>query len=98
MIVVRGVNIFPSSIDAIVREYPSIGEYRLVLSKSGALDELQLQIEAREDVQEQLSKDLLSRLQLRVEVRRLEEGSLPRMEGKSKRVLDLRHGSVSPSF
>jgi phenylacetate-CoA ligase len=92
MIVVRGVNIFPSSIDAIVREYPSIGEYRLVLSKSGALDELQLQIEAREDVQEQLSKDLLSRLQLRVEVRRLEEGSLPRMEGKSKRVLDLRHG------
>ena len=91
MIVVRGVNIFPSSIDAIVREYPSIGEYRLVLSKSGALDELHLQIEAREDVQEQLSKDLLSRLQLRVEVRRLDEGSLPRMEGKSKRVLDLRH-------
>ena len=92
MIVVRGVNIFPSSIDAIVREYPSIGEYRLVLSKPGALDELHLQIEAREDIQEQLSKDLLSRLQLRVEVRRLEEGSLPRMEGKSKRVLDLRHG------
>jgi phenylacetate-CoA ligase len=90
MIVVRGVNIFPSSIDAIVREYPSIGEYRLVLSKTGALDELQLQIEAREEIQEQLSKELLSRLQLRVDVRRLEIGSLPRIEGKSKRVLDLR--------
>jgi len=40
----------------------------------------------------------LSRLQLRVEVRRLEEGSLPRIEGKSKRVLDLRHGSARPSL
>jgi phenylacetate-CoA ligase len=90
MIVVRGVNIFPSSIEAIVREYPSIGEYRLVLSRSGALDELHLEIEDRESSEESLSKELLSRLQLRVGVRKVPEGSLPRIEGKSRRVLDLR--------
>jgi phenylacetate-CoA ligase len=90
MIVVRGVNIFPSSIEAIVREHPSIGEYRLVLSKSGALDELRLQIEDRQNNQEALAKELLSRLQLRVSVEIVPEGSMPRLDGKSRRVLDLR--------
>jgi phenylacetate-CoA ligase len=90
MIVVRGVNIFPSSIEAILREFPSIGEYRLVLSKSGALDELLLEIEDRENSAEALGKRLLRQLQLRIEVRRVSEGSLPRPEGKARRVLDLR--------
>jgi phenylacetate-CoA ligase len=90
MIVVRGVNIFPSSIEAIVREYPSIGEYRLVLSKSGALDELHLEIEDCDDSSDSLAKELQSRLQLRVEVRRVAVGSLPRVEGKSRRIVDLR--------
>ncbi|MFM8215560.1 MAG: phenylacetate--CoA ligase family protein, partial [Pirellula sp.] len=70
--------------------YPSIGEYRLVLSKSGALDELHLEIEDREDCRESLAKELQSRLQLRVAVDRVAEGSLPRLEGKSRRVVDLR--------
>ena len=90
MIVVRGVNIFPSSIEAIVREYPSIGEYRLVLSKSGALDELHLEIEDREDCQNSLANTLQSRLQLRVAVNPVALGSLPRLEGKSRRIVDLR--------
>lgn len=90
MIVVRGVNIFPSSIEAIVREFPSISEYRLVVTKSGALDELRLEIEDSSDQQESLTKELLSRLQLRVSVQRVESGSLPKFEGKSRRVLDLR--------
>jgi phenylacetate-CoA ligase len=90
MIVVRGVNIFPSSIEAILREYPSIGEYRLVLSKSGALDELHLEIEDREDCHISLANTLQSRLQLRVAVNPVAMGSLPRLEGKSRRIVDLR--------
>lgn len=90
MIVVRGVNIFPTSIEAIVREYPSIGEYRLVLSKPSALDELLLEIEDSGNSHDSLSKELLSRLQLRVRVQPVPLGSLPRAEGKSRRVLDLR--------
>lgn len=90
MIVVRGVNIFPSSIDAIVREFSGITEYRLVLSKSGALDELHLEIEDQQNCRDALARELQSRLQLRVEVRSLPHGTLPRAEGKSRRVLDLR--------
>jgi phenylacetate-CoA ligase len=90
MIVVRGVNIFPTSIEAIVREFSSIGEYRLVLSKPAALDELLLEIEDSDNSQELLSKELQSRLQLRVRVQRVPPGSLPRVQGKSRRVLDLR--------
>ena len=90
MIVVRGVNIFPSSIEAILREFPSIGEYRLVLSKSGALDELLLEIEDRASSADALGKRLLSQLQLRIEVQQVPEGGLPRPEGKARRVLDLR--------
>ena len=90
MIVVRGVNMFPSSIDAIVREFPGITEYRLVLSKSGALDELHLEIEDQQNCRDALARELQSRLQLRVEVRSLPHGTLPMAEGKSRRVLDLR--------
>jgi phenylacetate-CoA ligase len=61
-----------------------------VLSKSGALDELRLEIEDRQNNQEVLAKELLSRLQLRVSVEIVPEGSLPRLDGKSRRVLDLR--------
>jgi phenylacetate-coenzyme A ligase PaaK-like adenylate-forming protein len=60
------------------------------LSKPAALDELLLEIEDSDHSQESLSKELLSRLQLRVRVQRVAQGSLPRVEGKSRRVLDLR--------
>lgn len=111
MMVVRGVNIFPSSIEAIVREFPSIGEYRIVLSKSGALDQLQLEIEegterAKDTIRaqrigtedgfqasetaESLGKRLQNQLQLRVEVRSVPFGTLPKPEGKARRIVDLR--------
>lgn len=105
MMVVRGVNIFPSSIEAIVREFPSIGEYRIVLSKSGALDQLQLEIEegcargnneASEVVSqvpsaaESLGRRLQNQLQLRVDVRMVPLGTLPKPEGKARRIVDIR--------
>ncbi len=111
MMVVRGVNIFPSSIEAIVREFPSIGEYRIVLSKAGALDQLQLEIEEGTDrakdasraqsigtedgfqaseTAESLGRRLQNQLQLRVDVRSVPFGTLPRPEGKARRIVDLR--------
>jgi phenylacetate-CoA ligase len=105
MMVVRGVNIFPSSIEAIVREFPSIGEYRIVLSKAGALDQLQLEIEegcerAKSEVSEgvvqtpsvaeSLGRRLQNQLQLRVDVRAVPPGTLPKPEGKARRIVDIR--------
>jgi len=45
MLVVRGVNIFPSSIEAIVHSFPEVKEYRLLVTKRGSMDELTLEIE-----------------------------------------------------
>jgi len=49
MLVVRGVNIFPSSIEAIVHSFPEVKEYRLLVTKRGSMDELTLEIETADD-------------------------------------------------
>jgi len=90
MIVVRGVNVFPSSVEAIVREFPEVGEYRLVLLRSGALDELRLEVEDGMHDPTRIAERLLLQLQLRVDVVDVPEGTLPKSEGKSRRVVDRR--------
>jgi phenylacetate-CoA ligase len=67
-----------------------VGEYRLIVQKSGALDELKLEVEDRQHSPDRIAEKLLLMLQLRIEVVDLPEGSLPRSEGKSRRVLDRR--------
>jgi len=93
-IVVRGVNIFPSSIDAIVRSFPAITEYRLTVFKKGAMDALLLEYEsglnADEKIAEWLAEKLSIQLNLRFEVIRVSHGDLPRSEGKAKRLFDRR--------
>jgi phenylacetate-CoA ligase len=90
MFVVRGVNVFPSSIDALVREFPDLGEYRMTLTRAGALDELLLEVEDPQHEPARIAERLLNRLQLRVEVVDVPEGSLPKSEGKSRRIVDRR--------
>ncbi len=90
MFVVRGVNVFPSSIDALVREFPELGEYRMTLTRAGALDELCLEVEDPKHDPNRIAERLLNRLQLRVEVVDVPEGSLPKSEGKSRRIVDRR--------
>ena len=94
MIVVRGVNIFPSSIDAIVRSFPAITEYRLTVFKKGAMDSLLLEYEsglnADEKTDQWLAEKLSIQLNLRFEVMHVPHGDLPRSEGKAKRLFDRR--------
>ena len=94
MIVVRGVNIFPSSIDAIVRSFPAITEYRLTVFKKGAMDALLLEYESAHSADaktaEWLAEKLSIQLNLRFEVIRVSHGDLPRSEGKAKRLFDRR--------
>ncbi len=94
MIVVRGVNVFPSSIDAIVRSFPSVKEYRLTVTKKGAMDDMLLEIERIEDNSDPialaLSEKLSVRLNLRIDVVQVPNGTLLRSEGKAKRVFDRR--------
>lgn len=91
MVVVRGVNVYPSLIEEIVRACPEVAEYRVQLDCRQAMTELSLELEptaecgAPRTVQQQLEQAFKSALNLRVPVQLLPPGSLPRFEMKSQR-------------
>jgi phenylacetate-CoA ligase len=91
MLVIRGVNVFPQAIDEIVRGFPEVVEHRLTASTHESLDELDLEIEDRLDDPLRVADELRVRLGLRVEVRCVAIGSLPRFEGKGRRFVDRRN-------
>lgn len=84
MIVVRGVNLFPSAVDAVVRALPEIAEYRVAVQKRGTLAEISIEIESDDDsATARLERALTSAFSLRIPVRRVP--SLPRFELKARR-------------
>ncbi len=99
MLIVRGVNLFPSQIEAVLaREERVAPHYRLELSRPGRLDELAVVVEARAETEFQLSEEIaenvarlikmLVGVTARVQV--AAPGTIARSEGKAARVLDLR--------
>jgi phenylacetate-CoA ligase len=90
MLVVRGVNIFPSSIDQILRSFPELVEYRVTIARLAAMDQMSIEIEDRLDRPGRVADELQLRLGLRVNVATVPLGSLPRFEGKGKRFVDRR--------
>ncbi|TWT86097.1 Phenylacetate-coenzyme A ligase [Neorhodopirellula pilleata] len=95
MLVIRGVNVFPSSIESIVREIDPTAEFRMIASRQDEMDQLKIEIEAdpsRFNAGE-LEERFRERLALRVPVSRVDVGTLPRSEGKSKRWVDERMDS-----
>lgn len=90
MLVVRGVNIFPSSIEQILRSFPEVVEYRMTAVRSGTLDQLIVEIEDRLNDPQRVAEELRLRLGLKVDVKTVPIGSLPRFEGKGKRFVDNR--------
>jgi phenylacetate-CoA ligase len=90
MLIVRGVNVFPGAIDDIVRSFPEIVEYRLTVANRDSLDTMLLEIEDHLDDPGRVAMELQLRLGLRVEVVVAPLGSLPRFEGKGRRIMDQR--------
>jgi phenylacetate-CoA ligase len=90
MLIVRGVNVFPSSLEQIVRSFPEVVEFRVTATRQGSLDGLLVEIEDRLDNPDRVARDLQLRLGLKTEVRCVPLGSLPRFEGKGKRFHDQR--------
>ncbi|WP_044256897.1 phenylacetate--CoA ligase family protein [Rhodopirellula sp. SWK7] len=107
MLVIRGVNVFPSSIEAIVREVSSAAEFRMIATRQDEMDQIRIEIErpqptdtpdghaATPDVSVVLAELMRERLALRVPVDLVEYGSLPRSEGKSRRWVDQRDQKLS---
>lgn len=85
MVVIRGINIHPSAIDAIVRSLNGIGEYQVEVDQRQSLPELRIKIEATEEMAHELQHELRSIFSLRIPVSVAPPGSLPTFEVKAKR-------------
>ena len=94
MMIIRGVNIFPSSIEQILRSFPEIVEYRMTAFKSGQMDQLRIEVEDRLENPDRLIKELQVRLGLRVDVQCVRIGSLPRFDLKGNRFIDQRRAET----
>ena len=87
MLTIRGVNVFPSSIDNLVRSLAATAEYQVRVDSSRCLQQITLNIEVDSETAARLQKLLASRLGLRIEVNCIPNGSLPRSDAKAKRWL-----------
>ena len=104
MMIIRGVNVFPSQIEQIITGFDEItAHYQIVLTDNGPLDKVTLNVETvpefpideirkLEDLKARLGAELKSNLQIKVDIKIVEPKSIERSEGKAKRVIDLREG------
>ena len=95
MMVIRGVNVFPSSIEAIVREIAPTAEFRMIATRRMEMDQLDLELEGTDREAKQLADLLRHRLAMRVTVTPVPDGKLPRFEAKSRRWVDRRESLTS---
>src|ERR1700693_1545670 len=90
MFTVRGVNLYPSQVEEIVRRHERVTEFVIERRRVRQMDEvaLLLEIEGADASIERLEADLRQALGVRLEIRIVPAGTLPRSELKSKRILD----------
>lgn len=108
MKIIRGTNVYPRAIEAIVREYTEVDEFQTVITREGVRDEITLRIELKADLVDgdgrwpELARDLHRRLALAHEglnfrIERAATGELPRFELKAKRTVDTRDAPIGAS-
>ncbi len=97
MMIIRGVNLYPSLVEQIILGADGVGpHYRLILERPGPMDELTLECEPaagggdRDALQAQLERMLKEGTGVRIAVSVVDPGSIPRSEGKAVRVVDRR--------
>jgi phenylacetate-CoA ligase len=90
MLIIRGVNVFPSAVEGIVRRFPEVHEFRIEVSTAAALEQLALDVELAGEAGtlcRDLAACLKQELGIRVAVQAVARGSLPRFEHKARRVV-----------
>ncbi len=90
MLIIRGVNILPSSVEQVIRSFPEVAEYRITAQREGALDRLKVEVEDHQQSPDRIAAELQLRLGLKIEVAAVPIGTLPRFEGKAERFFDRR--------
>lgn len=103
MLIVGGVNVFPSQIESVLFEIPGVAKQYQIIIDRDILDHLYVKVEMEPAMWEapdydkdaftgMVEENLRSVLMIRVRVELLAPGSIERTEGKAKRVIDLRKG------
>jgi phenylacetate-CoA ligase len=97
MLIVRGVNLFPSHVEHLLLGVEEVApHYRLVVERDGAMDELTVECEPasadadRAELAKRLERLLREHTGIRIAVAVVEPGAVPRSEGKAVRVVDRR--------
>ncbi|HWY78584.1 MAG TPA: AMP-binding protein [Verrucomicrobiae bacterium] len=91
MIIVRGVNVYPSAVDEILRANESVAEYQVRVSETESLLEISIEVEPRpgctdvDALVNRLEKTFETSFALRIPVTAMPPGSLPRFEMKARR-------------
>ena len=87
MVVARGVNLYPSAVDAVVRQFPEVAEYQVLCQEKDSMNEVSMLVEAPIESVRALEAALKEAFSLRIPVKRVESNSLPRFEMKARRWL-----------
>jgi len=102
MLIINGVNVFPSQIEEVIMAMKEVGNnYLIVVEKDGALDRLTVKVEVGQDIfmddsrplnalKDKIKENLQVSISIRPHVELHENGSLPVSEGKAVRVKDTR--------
>ena len=105
MLIIRGINVFPSQVESVILTMPECApHYQLIVDRVNNIDTLTVQVEVRQDyfaqgfdtfepifnLEKQLTNRLKSVLSIRAKVEVKQPGTLPRCEGKNKFVIDKR--------
>lgn len=102
MLIIRGVNVFPSQIEQVLGGIPGVApHYQVVLSKRGSMDHVEVHVEVGPDVpfdeiktlerlRARVAAEIASALAVNIAVKLVEPKSIQRSEGKAKRVVDIR--------
>jgi phenylacetate-CoA ligase len=92
MVVIRGMNVFPSAIEQVLREFGEVGEFRITYyTEPTAMDEVKVEVELAQPRQARaIHARLRTRLGLRVRIVPIKAGVLPVQTGKARRVVDVR--------
>jgi phenylacetate-CoA ligase len=102
MLIIRGINVFPSQVEYALMGIPEVGQhFQIVVERKGALDDMLVRVELSKGsfsdkitdimkVRQKVEHRLRNSLNVNVNVELVEPGSLPRFEGKAKRVIDKR--------
>lgn len=105
MLIIRGINVFPSQIEHTLMQVPGVsGNYQIIVDRD-ILDSLAVKVELTPDVfsdkmseleifKESIETKLYDTLQIKADIDLVNPGSLPRSEGKAKRVIDLRSKNI----